>query len=259
MKDIFKIVFSVGCIIFIFFACCIGSFISLFVFTSNSSSGSVNKNLFLEHIIKSDLTSTNKIALVNISGEITYSVPGDTKPQTGATSDNIIAQLDNAQNDPTVKAVVLRMNTPGGEVNAATPICNKIDEVNKTKNVYTFIDSTGASLGYLIANCTDYIYARPTAITGSIGVILQAVDFYGVLENFGGKVAFVTNSQGAQKGGGGVFDSNSETYKTYQKILDESFDFFLGHVEKGRTGKLTLDQIKVLADGRIYSGKQIAE
>jgi len=263
MKNVLKTIITFGALIVIIFSCCLGSCVVILLTTTKISQDTYNKSGFDEKIIKHSSTNSSsllvdKIALINISGEIFYSVPGGTSNVTGATSDNIINQLEQAASDPKVKDIILRLNTPGGEVDAGVPICNEIKKVKSSKNVYAFIDSEAASLGYFIANCTNYIYSRPTAITGSIGVIIQAVDFYGVLEKFGGKVIYLTNTDGKNKGGQQIFDQNSDSFKIYQKILDEDFALFLNVVTEGRKDKLTLEQVKLLADGRIYSGNQAA-
>jgi protease IV len=208
-----------------------------------------------------DASMSAKLAVINVTGEITYSMPEDSVAA-GAASNSLIMQLQKAKKDTSVDAVLLRFNTPGGALAAAEPICREIKEVRKTKPVYSFIDSMGASLGYLLPNCTEYIYTRDSAVTGSIGVIVQAVDFYGVLEKLGGKVVFITNSSGDQKSGEDVFEEGSDTYKTYQKILDEGYEYFVNKVYEGRKenhASMTLIDIRKYADGRILSGKQAKE
>jgi protease-4 len=206
-------------------------------------------------------TDSAKIAVINVTGEISYSVPGEAI-SSASTSDNIINQLNKAKNDDAITTVLMRWNSPGGYATAAEPICRAIKDVRTVKPVYSFIDSEGASLGYLLPNCTQYIYARPAAITGSIGVIIQAVDFYGVLEKLGGRVVFITNSAGTQKSGMDIFDSSSETYKTYQRLLDEQYSYFVDKVYEGRRlnhPEITREQLRRYADGRIFSGLQAKE
>jgi len=204
------------------------------------------------------ILNKDKIAVINVTGMITYSLAGSTLVETGATSNNIISQLQKAQNDESVQAVILRLNTPGGEVNAGRPICNQIQKVRELKPVFAFLDTSAASLGYYIANCTQYIYSREGSITGSIGVLAQATDLTGILENLGARIQTITNTRGTLKTGDDVFDKNSETYRQYQRILDETYEDFINIVTEGRNGKLTREEILKLADGRIFSGKQAA-
>lgn len=258
--------YLLGCaVIFVLIACI--CFVPVFLIANIGSrsgdyvSGEDSNNIEQRTIVETGDRSAlqmSKIAVINISGAITYSVPGE-RPQVGATSSNIIAQIQKAKKDDSVKAVVLRLNTPGGEVSAAEPICREIRALNSRKPVYAFIDSVGASLGYLLPNCASYIYSRPSAITGSIGVIVEAVDWYGVLEKIGGKVVFITNTQGTQKSGRDIYAEGSDTYKTYQEILDETYEYFVNAVYQGRKTthpELTVNDIKQYANGRIFSGKQ---
>lgn len=202
---------------------------------------------------------TAEIAVINVNGVITYSTPGTDTVEVGSTSNNIINQLDKADRDDNVEAILMHYNSPGGEVSASEPICSKIKEVNKNKPVYSFIDTTGASLAYLLPNCGEEIYARESAITGSIGVVIQAIDFLGILENVGGKVIFITNTQGDQKTGEDIFEEGSETYKRYQAILDETYEYFLNVVLEGRDGKVSREELLQYADGSIFSGQQAAD
>jgi len=265
-KNWWKYLLGCGAVLFICSCICVVPTLflaSLSATVGESLTNNASKNIHQTTILTDGDNTSEKaqIAVINITGAIDYSTPGQDF-QSGAFSDNIIAQLQKAKDDSSVKAVLLRFNSPGGAVVAAEPICKEIKEVNKSKPVYSFIDSMGASLGYLLPNCSQYIYSRPEAITGSIGVILQAIDFYGVLEKLGGKVVFVTNTEGKQKSGEDIFDPNSETYKTYQKILDETYEYFITRVYEGRklnNPSVTKEELKKYADGRIFSGNQAKE
>lgn len=250
-----------GCFLFILLLC-IFPLMFISILTSGNSGitgrGDNVQQTVIGELGNRDASESGKIVVINITGEITYSMPNETH-SSAASSANIIAQLNKAKDDETVSVVLLRWNSPGGYTTAAEPICNAIKKTNETKPVYSFIDSQGASLAYLLPNCTKYIYARPAAITGSIGVIIQAVDFYGILEKLGGKVVFITNTAGSQKSGEDIFTPGSETYKTYQKLLDESYEYFIDKVYQGRIinhPSITKEQIRSYADGRIFSGAQ---
>lgn len=204
--------------------------------------------------------SSNRIAVIDISGMITYKTDFD-YPDYG-NSGVINAALNKAYSDDSVKLVLLKMNTPGGEVAAAESICNTIRKVDEKKPVYAFVDSEAASLGYLLANCTRYIYSTPLSITASIGVISIVTDIYGIIEKVGGKVSILTNTNGKSKAGGGLFDENSEGYKSFKTLLDQTFDKFVNYVYEGRqrSGALvSKDEIKRIADGRVMSGLSAKE
>lgn len=201
---------------------------------------------------------TNKIAVVDVSGEITYSIDTQTLPA-GTSNRTVLAQLRKAKTDSAVKAIIVRFNTPGGAVSAAKPICSELKALDNEKPVYAFIDTEGASLGYLLPNCTRTIYARPEAITGSIGVRADLIDITGIFTNLGARTVTITNTSGSQKTQENLFDKNSAEYKQFQSILDETYIYFLDTVWEGRKDKntvLTYEKLKSYADGRIFSGKQ---
>jgi len=201
---------------------------------------------------------TSKIAIVDVTGVINYSLNSEILPA-GASNRTVIAQLNRAKDDSRVKAVIIRFNSGGGVVSAAEPICRAIKETNKSKPVYAFIDTEGASLAYLLPNCAKFIYARPDAITGSIGVRLDLLDLGGILERIGAKQSTITNTAGSKKTQKGLFEQNSDEYKQLQSMLDETYTYFLNKVWEGRRDKnngLTFEKLKTYADGRLFSGLQ---
>jgi protease-4 len=210
-------------------------------------------------IFEGSVGSVDKIAVINIDEVISYT----TKPDITILSNyTIAAQLHKAQEDPYVKAIILRFNTPGGAVGAAEPLCRQIKAIDQNKPIIAFIDNLGASLGYLLANCTRSIYSRPDALTGSMGVVYAAIDYTGILTNLGAKYYVVTNSSGTQKTGGDLTNPDSAAYKRLQSILDETFDYFFQTVLSGRKRAgsfITESDLRKYADGSVFSGKQAAQ
>lgn len=260
-----KVLAGLGVVFLPFVCTCVIGLVVIGSFsTAIESTAAYDTTILEERILTTGNTGaseTRNIAVINISGPVTYSIPGSTG-DLGASSNTIISQLERAKDDEKIDVVLLRFNTPGGEVSAAEPICRSIQELHAEKPVYSFIDTMGASLGYLLPNCSQYIYSRPSAITGSIGVILQAIDFLGILENIGGQVIYITNSEGEFKSGEEIFDKNSQTYNTYQEILDETYNYFVDVVVEGRemaVANFTREDLLPYADGRILSGKQALE
>lgn len=228
--------------------------------TNNSKISQVQENeVFRIKKENTNTSTTNKIAIINLNNEILYTTNPD-DIFTGTNNLSLNVQIQKALSDNSVKAIVLRFNTPGGVVNAAEPMCREIKKLNEKKPVYAFIDTEAASLGYLLANCTKYIYSRPTAITGSIGVRLDLIDISQALQNLGVKQITITNTKGTKKTQEGLFNPNSEEYKQIQQMLDETYNYFIDVVWANRSvnvpNKLTKEKLLSYADGRIFSGKQ---
>ncbi len=187
-----------------------------------------------------------------ISSQQTSDILGN---KTADMATRTIAKLQNAVDDDNIKAVLLRMNTPGGEVYATREIYNKIQEVRqKGKKVVVLMEDETASGGYYIAAGSDHIVASEMTLTGSIGVIFDSLDLTGLYEKVGIKQIDVTNSKGTLKVLKDLDKTDSEGYKLLQGLADDYYDNFVGVVAQGRN--LTKDQVKALADGRVYSGKQ---
>lgn len=206
----------------------------------------------------------DKVAVIDINGVIIDFPQGPSLFDINAiSSEEVNRMIDFAVSNKKVKAILFRLNTPGGTLTAAETICKKIKEVRE-KDIYTlaWIHTQGTSGGYYIASCTDWIVARKDSITGSIGISIEAIDAYAFLEKLGFRVRTITNTKGIQKTGEDIFREGSETEKIYRAILDEGFNQFIDTIEEGRRGKeksLTRDEILALSDGRIYSGKQAFE
>lgn len=208
-------------------------------------------------------SNKSKIVIIPISGMILddYGNDGDVFSSTaGVTPTKVISLLDAAAKDNTVKAIILRENTPGGSVSGVRKICDKVISVNKNKPVYSYIESEGASAGYYLASCSKYIIADEQAITGSIGVIVNITDVQGLLDKLGIKTKVITNTQGTSKEPD-YFVNNSKDEQRLKQILDQIFEGFLAQVKSGRdtaqgSKALSVDKIKTLATGEIFSGKQ---
>lgn len=200
---------------------------------------------------------TGKIAVIRLEGTIAEADSSSTLfTTTYATPENINEQLDNALNDDDVKGVLLRVNSPGGEVIASDLIYRKVKEVRTVKPVVTWMSSLGASGAYMISSASDKIIAHPETFTGSIGVIMELSDITGLYEKLGIKTR--TFKSGEYKDSTGVFDDdpNGVDDQIFQDLIDESYEAFILQVAEDRG--MTVDEVRVLADGRIYSGTQAA-
>ena len=203
----------------------------------------------------------DKIAIINVEGIIMDTdTSSDIWGSTYASSRKIIEDLDKALSDDEVKAVIININSPGGDVYASDIIYNKIQEVQEQGLiVVALMRNTAASGGYYIVASADRIVASPLTLTGSIGVRMDVQSLAGLYEKLGIETRTITNSNGEFKTGEGLFDDdpNGEEDKIYQRLIDEYFDRFVSIVAEGR--KKEKDEVLEIADGRVFSGKQAYE
>ncbi|RPI63867.1 MAG: signal peptide peptidase SppA [Planctomycetaceae bacterium] len=171
-----------------------------------------------------------------------------------------IEKMDKAQSDPNVKAVVLRINSPGGGVTASDIMYRRVMQFRKARPatpVVAAIEDVGASGGYYIACAADTIYAQPTSVTGSIGVIVQTVSFAGTMTKIGITAKAVTSGKYKDMGSP-LKELNPDDQAVIQGIVDEFYAGFLKVVADGRKN-LSAEQVAKLADGRVYTGRQAKE
>ena len=200
----------------------------------------------------------NKILLIDISGVIADT---DDSSITGLfLKESMVAsvkeQLEKAKDDKKIKAIILRINSPGGTVTASDIIYNEINkfkEINKVKVIACMMD-LAASGGYFIAMAADKVVAHPTTITGSIGVIFENFNVEGLFDKIGIKDSSIKS--GDKKDIGSPFRKiTKEEEEILKKVNDDLYNRFIEVVAKGRR-ELNLEEIKKLADGRIYSADQ---
>lgn len=189
--------------------------------------------------------SKNKIAVLSYEGAI-----GD-----GQVYDDFMDQLDDVYDDDSVKGLIMQVNSPGGAVYNSEQIANKIKKIQKDKKipVFTVMKTMAASGGYYISAPTDRIYASNETLTGSIGVIMSSTSFQGLFEKYGIKQQNITTGKMKDAGSVGK-DMTDEQKKYFQDLINSSFDRFVKIVSQGRSMKE--DEVRKLADGRVYDGAQ---
>lgn len=173
----------------------------------------------------------------------------------GAISDprRTVDHLEQALADSQVKAVVLRIETPGGAVGASQEIYEAIRRTDSVKPVVASIVNLGASGGYYAAVGARVIFANPGSLTGSIGVITQTMDAHLLLEKIG--LSQETIKSGEFKDAGSPFRPMSERERSlFQAMIDDVHHQFRGVVAQRRG--LPATALDTLADGRILSGRQ---
>ncbi len=165
-------------------------------------------------------------------------------------------------NDSRVKAIILRVDSPGGGVSASQEIYREVKRVKeeKKKKVIVSMASVAASGGYYIACPADKIFANPGTVTGSIGVIAEWLNYKELAE--WAKVKPVTFKSGEFKDTGSPTRELTEREKQYfQGMIDELYGQFVGAVFEGRKGRggegheINEERVKALADGRVYTGE----
>jgi len=150
----------------------------------------------------------------------------------------------------------LRINSPGGTVNASDILYHELKTFKGSKKIPVIASmmDVAASGGYYLAMATDAILVHPSTVTGSIGVIMLTINAKGLLEKVGVEANAITS--GPRKDMGSPFRTmTAEEKLIFQVVIDSFYDRFLAVVQEGRP-HLSADQIKKLADGRIYSGEQ---
>ena len=200
----------------------------------------------------------SKIAVVPVEGEIAPANTAVTETQPTSTPEGLADALRQARNDPSVAAVVLEVNSPGGGVTASDEMHQSILDFKESsgKPVVVSMGDTAASGGYYISTAADRIVANETTLTGSLGVIFSLTNISELADKYGVKQEVVKS--GKFKDMGSSFrELTPEEREILQSIVDESYDQFVAVIVKGRG--LPEERVREIADGRVYSGEQARE
>jgi protease IV len=170
-----------------------------------------------------------------------------------ADSRTILKQLDRFNKDQSIKAIVLRINSPGGAVAPSQEILREVEKIRKQKKIVASLGTLAASGGYYIACGADLIMASPGTATGSIGAIMQFTNVQELTKKVG--LDFFSLKAGRYKDVGSPFRPMTKEEQAYmQRLLDDIYQQFLRDV--GRNRKIPLDKMRTLAEGRIYTGEE---
>ena len=167
----------------------------------------------------------------------------------------VVKQLREFRRDDSIRAIILHVNTPGGGAAASQEIYSEVRRIRdeKKKKIVASIETLGASGGYYISAATEKIYADPASIVGSIGVISHWVNYEDLLK--WAKLKDVTFKAGALKDTGNPARPMTPEEKAYfQSLINDMHGQFISAVAEGR--KLKMDDVKKLADGRVWTGQQ---
>lgn len=192
-----------------------------------------------------DLSDEDRVAVVRIEGLI-------------VDSRQTVEQLKKFSELPTVKAIVIRIDSPGGGVVPSQEIYDAVNRIRKDsdKTVLTSMGTVAASGGYYIASATDRIIANPGTLTGSIGVIMELANLQQLFKKLG--VESIVIKSGRYKDMASPFRKMTrEDRAILQSVLDDVHAQFIDAVAEGRS--LDVTAVRSLADGRIFTGRQAQE
>jgi protease-4 len=202
----------------------------------------------------------DKVLVLDISGIIMGGETGS--PLSDRKKPGLISRvreaLDRARQDARVKAVVLRVNSPGGGVTASDILYHELKTFKQETGVtlVAHIMDVGASGAYYAALAADAITAQPTSVTGSIGVIMYRVDATGLMQKVGIQTVEIVSAD--KKGIGSPFRPLSDDErKIFQGLIDSLYGRFTGLVAEER--RMTPDAVKKMADGRIFTSREAQE
>lgn len=192
-----------------------------------------------------DLSMEDRVALIRIEGVI-------------LDSQETITELKRFAENPYVKAIVLRIDSPGGGVVPSQEIFDAVQRVRNKNNkaVVASMGTVAASGGYYIAAATDRIIANPGTLTGSIGVIMETANVEGLLKKIGVE-GIVVKSGKFKDVGSPLRKMTDEEQALLQSVMDDVHKQFIDAVAEGRA--MEVDTVQALADGRIFTGQQAKE
>jgi len=168
-------------------------------------------------------------------------------------SRTIIEELQRFQDSDRIKAIVLRIDSPGGAVGPAQEIYEEIKKINATKKVVSSFGNTAASGAYYIACASEKIVSNPGTLTGSIGVIMEFINAQGLYEMIG--ISNTSIKSGEFKDTGTSTRAlTAREKKLLQEVIDAVYEQFVSAIVDGR--KLERNDVYLVADGRILSGEQ---
>jgi protease IV len=162
-----------------------------------------------------------------------------------------LQSLEDAAENPDIKALMVRIDSPGGTVVGGEALYRTLLKVGEKKPVVAVMGDLATSAGYMIAIAAEHIVAREGTITGSIGVLFQAAEITDLLEKIGVSVAAIKS--GPLKAEPSPFEKMSpEVRQATQQLVDDMFAMFVGMVASQR--RMTRPQVLALADGRVFTG-----
>jgi len=199
--------------------------------------------LLLFNVFFSDrpfFTAKKRVGFLTISGVI-------------SSSQEILENLKEFAEDETIKAVVVRIDSPGGSVAPAQEIYSALKNLRKNKKIVASLGTVAASGGYFVACAADKIIANPGTVTGSISAIMYFANAEELMRKIGLKASVIKSGK-FKDIGSPVREMTEEERKILQNLVDDIYDQFLDIVVTER--KIPREEIKKIADGRVFTGRQ---
>lgn len=195
-----------------------------------------------------------RIVIIDVTGVIGAGVDAFSLQ---VSQEQLLTQIKQATSDPLVRAVVLRVDSPGGGVVASSEIHAELQKLRAAeKTLVVSMGSTAASGGYYISTAAEKIYANPDTFTGSLGVILSLTNYGEAFENLGLR-QYVYKSGALKDIGSPTRPPTAEEEAVLQTVVQEAYDGFVRVIVEGRG--LPEERVREIADGRIYTGAQAKE
>ncbi|ASB87917.1 signal peptide peptidase SppA [Bacillus sonorensis] len=201
-------------------------------------------------------SGSSKIAVLEVDGTIADNGDGGSLlGSDGYNHRSFLKMLERAKDDSAVKGIVLRVNSPGGGVYESAEIHKKLEEIKKEtkKPIYVSMGSMAASGGYYISTVADKIFAAPDTLTGSLGVIMESMNYGKLAEKLGLKTETIKSGEykDIMSPTRGMTKKEREIM---QAMVDDSYEGFVDVISEGR--HMSKADVKKIADGRVYDGRQ---
>ncbi|MCU0491880.1 MAG: signal peptide peptidase SppA [Chloroflexaceae bacterium] len=226
--------------------------LGLFLFTADRSAGGGPQpaGSWGERVVSG--SGPDRVVIIEVNG--TIGVGGGDVFGGGLSQDQLLSQIRQATEDPLVKAVVLRVDSPGGGVVASSELHAALKKLREAdKHLVVSMGSVAASGGYYIATAAERIYANADTFTGSLGVILSLTNLEGTYEKIGLRT-YVYKSGELKDIGSPDRPPTAEENAVLQGVVDQAYQGFVDVIVAGRN--LPRDEVLRIADGRIYTGRQ---
>ncbi len=211
----------------------------------------------MEEVVLLKNPAKDKILVIDIAGMLTTLGNGGIFDREGDILSRVYYRLEKASADPLVRGVILRLDTPGGDVTSSDILYREVLKFRKKtgRPVVALMMGVAASGGYYVASACDAIIAHPSTITGSIGVISVFPNVSGLFSKVGVEMKIIKS--GELKDAGSPFrDMSHEEQKVFQTIIDEMYGHFLDVVMAKRKDFLSIEELRKIADGRVYTADQ---